>query len=316
MWGIHAITPAPLGDEPFWSASPLFSSFVPKCSSSGIEFIFVGVSWITILEMQMTRKQQPALTLFAVGMIGLGILGLVYGDFAMGWQPVAPWVPGRTALAYCAAVVMLLGGFGLLFRGSVHWAIRILFPYLILWALLKVPALVVAPQIEGVWLGFGEVAVLLAGGWVLFARLADLREGAVWKLVAGENGVRAARILFAVFLIPIGLSHLMYVKETVALIPHWLPFPIGWAYVTGAGQMACGLGVLLGILPQVAAMTEAGMISLFTLLVWIPAIVAAPQARLPWTAFSISWAIAAAAWVVAANIGARRAVKVEEEVVT
>lgn len=117
----------------------------------------------------MTRTQQPVLTLFAVGMIGLGILGLIYGDFAMVWQPVAPWVPGRTALAYGAAVLMLACGVGMLFEATVRWAIRILFPYLIVWALLKVPALVVAPQIEGVWLGIGELTVLLAGGWVLFA---------------------------------------------------------------------------------------------------------------------------------------------------
>jgi hypothetical protein len=31
----------------------------------------------------MTRSQQPALTLFVFGMICLGILALVYGDFAM-----------------------------------------------------------------------------------------------------------------------------------------------------------------------------------------------------------------------------------------
>jgi uncharacterized membrane protein len=271
-----------------------------------MKFSRLAVSWIAIGGvMQITREQQPALTLFAVGMMGMGILALIYGDFALVWQPVAAWVPGRTALAYCAGVIMLLGGIGLLFQATVVWAVRVLFVYLILWTLLKVPALVVAPQIEGVWLGFGELAVLLAGGWVLFARLGAVRDGSVWRFVAGENGVRAARILFAVFLIPIGLSHLMYVKETVALVPAWLPFRTGWAYLTGAGQIACGLGVLFGILPRVAAMTEAGMISVFGLLVWLPKVVAAPRARLPWTAFLITWVIAAAAWVVAANIGDR-----------
>ena len=47
-------------------------------------------------------SQQPALTLYALGFAGLGILGLVYGDFTMQWQPVAPWIPLRTALAYGA----------------------------------------------------------------------------------------------------------------------------------------------------------------------------------------------------------------------
>src|SRR5260370_13158765 len=125
----------------------------------------------------MTRSQQSALTLCAVGMVGLGMLALVYGDFALVWQPVAPWVPGRTVLAYASGVIMLLGGVGLLFTATAKWATRILFPYLIVWLLLKVPALVVAPQMEAVWLGFGELAVLLAGGWVLFARLAGLRDG-------------------------------------------------------------------------------------------------------------------------------------------
>ena len=122
----------------------------------------------------MNRTQQPALTLFAVGMIGLGILALIYGDFALVWQPVAAWVPARTALAYCSGVLMLLGGIGLLFPATAAWSIRILFPYLVVWVLLKVPALFAAPTIEAVWLGVGEIAVLFAGGWTLFARLANI----------------------------------------------------------------------------------------------------------------------------------------------
>jgi len=96
----------------------------------------------------VTRSQQPALTLFALGMIGLGVLALVYDDFALIWQPVAPWIPGRTILAYCSSLLMLLGGVGLLFRATAVWSIRILFPYLIVWLLLKAPALFVAPRME------------------------------------------------------------------------------------------------------------------------------------------------------------------------
>ena len=257
----------------------------------------------------MTRSQQPALTLFALGMIGLGILALVYGDFALVWQPVAPWIPGRTVLAYCSGLLMVFGGIGLLVRAAAAWSARILFPYLIVWLLLKVPALLVAPQMEAVWLGFGEIAVLLAGGWVLFANLPGQREGSPLSFATGENGIRIARILFAVSLIPIGLSHIVYVKQTADLVPAWLPYRIGWAYVTGAGQIACGLGVLFSIFPRVAAGAEAAMVSLFTLLVWGPAILAAPTTRMPWTAFFISWAIASAAWVVAQDISPKQPAK-------
>jgi uncharacterized membrane protein len=259
----------------------------------------------------MNHTQQPALTLFSLGMIGLGVLALIYGDFALVWQPVPAWIPGRTGLAYGAGLLMLLVGCGLLFEATAALSVRILFPYLIVWLLLKVPALFVAPRMEAVWLGFGELAVLLAGGWVLFTRLARLREGSVLTFATGESGVRMARILFAVSLLPIGLSHLVYVKETAALVPAWLPFRSGWAYLTGVGQISCGLGVLFSIYPRVAATAEAGMVSLFALLVGGPAIMAEPTGRLPWTAFLITWAIAASAWVVANNIVSKKSSKPE-----
>jgi uncharacterized membrane protein len=244
-------------------------------------------------------------------MIGLGMLGLIYGDFALVWQPVAPWVPGRTALAYGSGVLMLLCGAGLAFRATAAWAVRILFPYLVVWALLKVPALVVAPQIEGVWLGFGELAVLLAGGWVLFARLSALHEGSPFAFATDESGVRIAKYLFAIWVIPIGLSHFFYLKETINLIPAWIPFRLFWAYLTGAGHIAAGLGVLFSVVPRLAAASEAAMLSIITILVWVPAVLAAPRTRMPWTAFFISWAITAAVWVVAQDIQHKRAFNTE-----
>ena len=254
----------------------------------------------------MTRSQQPALTAFAIGMIGLGILALIYGDFALVWQPVPDWVPGHAALAYASGVLMLLGGVGLLVRSAAKWSARILFPYLIVWLALKLPAIFVSPKMEAVWLSFGELAVLFAGGWVLFANLAEVPEGSPLRGLTSDRSIRIAQMFFAVWLIPIGLSHFVYVQATVDLVPAWLPYRTGWAYLTGAGHVAAGLGVLFSIFPRVAAFAEAAMIGVFTILVWIPAIVAAPKTRLPWTAFFISWAIGSAAWVVAQSITAKK----------
>jgi uncharacterized membrane protein len=250
----------------------------------------------------MNKNQQPALCFFEIGLIGLGVIALVVGDFAMVWQPVPDWVPGRHAVAYATGVLMVLLGIGLSFRPSQAWSVRILLVYLLLWALLKVPGVVVAPGIEATWLGLGELTLLLSGGWTLFARLGNVANEPPLGFLAGERGVRMARILFAVSVVPIGLSHIFYVKETAGFVPHWLPYREGWAYLTGAGQIASGLGVLFNVLPRIAAWAEAGQITLYTLLVWAPALVAAPKTRLPWTAFFISWIIGAAAWAVAQNI--------------
>lgn len=250
----------------------------------------------------MTRSQQPGLFLFAIGLIGLGILTLVYGDFALVWQPVAPWVPGRTFLAYCSGILMLFSGIGLLFNVTVRWTARILFLYLIVWDLLKVPAIIVAPQIEGVWLGLGELTMLLSGGWILFATVAEIPQDSRLAIGAHENGLRIARYLFAVSVLPVGLSHIIYLRETVALVPSWLPFRVGWAYLTGFGHIASSLGVLSSIVPDVAAIADAAMIGVFALLVWAPKILAAPRSRLAWTAFFISWIIGAAAALVGQSL--------------
>lgn len=251
---------------------------------------------------QVRNGQQPGQILIAIGLLGLGVLALRYGDFALVWQPVPEWLPARHAVAYASGILMLLLGIGLLFRTTACGAARVLFPYLTLWACLKLPAIFVAPQIEGVWLGLGELTILLAGGWMLFCRLVEVSPNSKFRFLTGKSGMRAARIMFGLSAIPVGLSHLFYSQATANLVPAWLPYRIGLAYLTGAGQIAAGLGVLFSVLPWLAAAAEAGMITCFTLLVWLPAIAHGPKERLNWTAFFISWIIGAAAWIVAQNI--------------
>src|SRR5258708_6855102 len=80
---------------------------------------------------------------FALAMIGLGILGLIgRGDFPPVWQPVPEGLPTREVLAYLTAFVSLASGVGLLWKRTAAPAARLLFTWFLLWLLLlRVPAM-------------------------------------------------------------------------------------------------------------------------------------------------------------------------------
>lgn len=238
--------------------------------------------------------------LLATVMMGLGIRGFYYGDFASVWQRIPiEHLPGQQLFVYVFAAIELVTGLGLLARRTVAFSSGILFVFLLLWAvLLKLPAVVFAPQMEANWLGLGEITVILAGGWILLAL-----HGGAWarshlKFLVGTSGVRWARLLFVLSLPTIGLSHFVYARETVQFIPAWLPWHYGWVYLTGAGSIAASIGMLFAICPRLAVMLEAVMLSVITLLVWLPGLIAAPGNG-SWTPFLMSSAIACGAWVVA-----------------
>jgi uncharacterized membrane protein len=237
----------------------------------------------------------------ALGLIGLGILSLAYGDFALQWQPVPVWFPARIILAYASGAVMIVAAAGLLSKRTAALSSAVLLIYAALWLLLKLPAVLTAPLVEVNWLGFGEIAVIVAGALVLFATDHG-GQSSIPRFATGERGLRMARFLLGLALIPIGISHFVYARETAGFVPAWIPFRTGWAYLTGTAHIAAGLGVLFGVVPRLAAMLEAAMIGAFTALVWIPLVVQAPRSQLPWTGFFISWVIAGAAWVVAGSM--------------
>ena len=255
---------------------------------------------LTCLDSHMI-KGSMAYIVFAVVFVALGVLGLVYGDFALVWQPVPPGLPGRSLLAYVCALTMLAVGVGLLFRQSVRLATTVLFVYVLLWlVLLRVPALFAAPLIEASWLGCGETSVLVAGAWVLFA-LTHAQDTALKDRIAGERGVRGAGMLYGLALVPCGLAHLVYSKQTADFVPAWLPGPTLWAYLTGVAYLAAAAAVLLGMFARRAAGLSALMMGLFTLLVWVPGVYRSPGDRFQWTAMLISSSLSAGAWVVAAS---------------
>ncbi|HEY9140123.1 MAG TPA: DoxX family protein [Bryobacteraceae bacterium] len=241
--------------------------------------------------------------LFAFGLAGLGVLSLISGDFALNWQPVPAWVPWRETLAHASGILLLAGGIGMLLKRTAAPCSLVMAIYMLSWVLvLQVPRVAAAPGNVGMWLGLSESTVLMTGGWMVFASLARPADKLRMKFVTGSGGARVARLLFGAACLVLGLSHFVYADGTAGMVPAWLPDRLGFAYLTGAGHFAVGLGVLSGVLRRLAATMEASMISLFVLLVHIPGVAAAPTSRLPWTMVFVASALAGAVWAIARSL--------------
>lgn len=242
---------------------------------------------------------------FAATLIGLGVLGLITGQFAPIWSGVPRTLPGREIVIYLCALVLLGSGLGLLFRGTAVVAARVLLIYLIAWmALVRLPYVVFHPLSSGYWWAVGESAVLISAAWILY----------------GQH-LRFARPLYGLGLIPFGIAHFTFLARTVSMVPGWLPWHPAWAYFTGIALIVAGVAVAVDVYARLAATLSTIELALFTLLVWGPVLVAGPTPS-DWSEIIDSWILTIAAWVVAESyrgtpwLGLRRAAGARAETAT
>jgi uncharacterized membrane protein len=236
---------------------------------------------------------------FAVTLIGIGILGLIKGDFTAVWDPVPKGLPARDLLVYLCAFISLACGIGLLWQRTAVLAARVLLVYSLLWLLLlRVPSVLISFAVDS-WWSACKTAVMTAGAWVVYVWFANDWDKQRLGFIAGNNGLRIARSLYGLALIPFGIAHFLYLKQTAVLVPGWLPSPVFWAYFTGGAYIAAGVAIVIGVLASLAALLSAWETGLITLLVWVPIAVTGHPNPLQWGEIVVSIALTAAAWVVA-----------------
>ena len=235
--------------------------------------------------------------LFGMSFAVLGALIVRWHDFAKVWPPLPSWIPWHDALAIGYAAILAACGLALLLPRTARFSSLVLSVLLLLrLLLLHLPHVIAHPFVEGMWEELSENLIFVAGAWTIYALSAQDNERR-----ASLSRVRIGQILFGLALPAIGLSHMFYLDQTAPLIPTWLPFHVALAYMTGAAHIAAGIAILINVLPCLAATLEAVMVSLFTLLVWVPMVIAAPKTQFNWAEICISAAISGAAWSVAAS---------------
>ena len=244
--------------------------------------------------------------LFAVAVASLALYSLTYGG-----QNLPAWIPWRETWVYASALVVLAASIGLCFSRTALPSALIIGAYRAILTAINVPPIVAKPLGVDAWYGFCEALTALVGAWILYAMLRWQSRGSPMP-IAGERAVRAARVLFGLTCVFYGWSHFAYADYTASMVPTWLPGGLGFAYFTGLGHIAAGIGLAIGILPRLAATLEAIMMSLFGLLVWVPSFLAQPRpqwAGTPqnqWSELVVTLLLAACAWIVADSLRNRR----------
>ena len=233
---------------------------------------------------------------FAATMIGVGIVGLVKREWFSLFQPIPHDAP---ALAYFCALVCLATGIGLLWQSTSAVAARVLLVWTLLWLLLvRLPGVFLSFTVD-YWWAACKIAVMAAAAWVLYVWFATEWDRQRLSFAMGENGLRIARLLYGVALIPFGIAHFVYLQPTAALIPHWIPWHVALACFTGGAFIIAGLAISIGVYARLAAVLVAWQIGMFTLLVWVPIVIAGTKDPFQWSETILSATLTAAAWLLA-----------------
>jgi len=245
-----------------------------------------------------TLASSLGLYVFAVGAIALGLIGLVWGDFATMWQRVMPGVPLRAPLAYITAICELAAGIAIFFPRSARAGALTLTILYSVFTLLWVPRIFAQPLAYDPTGNFFEELSLVIGGMVAYLIVSPPTSR--WA----KREPLVAR-LYVVCVLSFGIVHIIDLPGLPSWIPAWIPpGPRFWAYATTVCFFLAAASILTGILSALATRLLTAMILGFTIFVWGLRLLSAPHDHFFWAGFGISFAMSGAAWVVSDSISA------------
>jgi uncharacterized membrane protein YphA (DoxX/SURF4 family) len=231
---------------------------------------------------------------YGLAAMSLGVIGLVWGDFATVWQPVQAGVPHRTLLAYLFAAGLFAGGAAIQRRRTARAGLVVVALLYLIAALLWLPRVIGFPQLFGTWSGFAEEFAYVAAAAIAYVALEP--RSPPWGVRVAE----LSRVLFGLCVVMFGIVHFTALAETARMVPGWLPpGQRFWAIATGVAHLMAGIAIVSGMQSVLASRLLTGMFLTFGALVWLPSLLAAPHDHIVWAGNAVNLAMAAAAWVVA-----------------
>ena len=235
------------------------------------------------------------------GRIVFGASAVLFGVIALMWHDPDTWqnlvqiwrLPFGAIIGGCLMAAQIAGGIGMQYPRTAHLASVVLGVVYLLFSLACIPGIIAAPKIYAQYGSFFEQFSLLSGAIALYA-------------VTEANAARAvmfarlARLGLGLCAISFTLAQIFYLRFTASLVPKWiLPNQMFWAKLTTVAFALAAIAILINRQARLATRLMTLMLALFGVLVWVPLLIAHPEAHGNWSEFALTFLITGAAWMVA-----------------
>jgi hypothetical protein len=237
--------------------------------------------------------------LFGAAAVAFGLIAMAWHDYSEHQLVYVLNAQDARLFVYAAAAAQIVGGAAIQFRRTAKMGAGVLGATYLAFALLCVPQIVTKPQIYNSWGNFFEQFSLVIGAAIVYARLSS-----AWAL---ETVDRIGRILFGMCTASFALEQAVYLDPTASLVPKWLPpSQMFWAVTTTVAFALAAAALLTNRVALLAARLLTAMILIFGLLVWAPLLLSGPHNPTNWSETVETFAIAGAAWILAALLAEYR----------
>jgi hypothetical protein len=235
------------------------------------------------------------------GRIVFGASAVLFGVIALLWHDADTWqtlrqiwsLPFGTFIGGFLMIAQIAGGIGIQYPKTTRSASIILGTTYLLFCLACTPGILAAPTIYMHYGSFFEQFSLLCGAIALYAAT---DANAARAVVFG----RAARVGLGACAISFTLSQVFYFPVTADLVPKWIPpNQTFWAILTTVAFALAAVAILINRQARFAMHLMTLMLALFGVLVWVPRLIAHPEAHLNWSEFGLTFLITGAVWMVA-----------------
>jgi hypothetical protein len=235
------------------------------------------------------------------GRIVFGASAVLSGVIALLWYDPDTWqtlrqiwsLPFGTMIGACLMVCQIEGGIGMQYSITARLASIVLGIVYSVFCLACIPGIVAAPAVYVHYGSFFEQFSALCGAIALYAAT---ETNAARAVAFG----RVARLGIGVCAISFTLSQILYLPMTADLVPKWIPpSQTFWAILTTIAFALAAISILMNRQARLALRLMTLMLALFGVLVWIPRLIAHPEAHSNWSEFGLTFLITGAVWTAA-----------------